>query len=421
MRTLIITHSPRGRLLKKPLVLQVKDEETLAERKLRQYITDTFLCRQVKLAEFVYKHESIMQVARHYLFHISGSQKSLYQTAYCVERYFHWLHLDPDKYVKQCLDKNGRTKPKAIAEVRRQIGDFISYLNDRDLSRSQVKSYVRSINRLLSLNGVRLDLPYTIRVYPTYSYRAPTLEELQKLIDVATLRERVAISMLAVGGIRVGSLARLQYHHLKDDLERNIVPVCVHIEALITKGRYHSYYTFLNEEAAEYLKAYLNLRRMGTKKLPAEQIHDNSPIIRLTRTRKVEPPCEYTIQGMVHDAYCRAGLLDRNKGLRRNELTSHSLRKFFQTEMAARGVNPDYIHFMMGHVTNRYADIKMKGIDYLRGIYLTAGLRMRPKVKLTRIDALKEIISSWGLNPEEILSRKVLAQEEQRAPRSTAA
>ena len=54
--------------------------------------------------------------------------------------------------------------------------------------------------------------------------------------------------------------------------------------------------------------------------------------------------------------------------------------------------------------------------DFLRGIYLTADLRIRPRAKLTKIDALKEIISSWGLNPEEILSHKVLAQEKRIEP-----
>jgi hypothetical protein len=41
-----------------------------------------------------------------------------------------------------------------------------------------------------------------------------------------------------------------------------------------------------------------------------------------------------------------------------------------------------------------------------------AGLRIRPEVKLTGINALKEIICPWRLNPEEILNREVLAQEE---------
>lgn len=155
-------------------------------------------------------------------------------------------------------------------------------MNDKNVLRDYIRAFVRSVNLFFNLNGVKLELPYTIRVIPTFSYRSPTIEELQRVIDVANLREKVVISMLSVGGIRIGSLSKLEYRHVKDDLERNIVPVCVHIEALITKGRYRRYYTFLNQEATEYLKAYLNLRRRGTKKLSGEEIRDSSPLIRLT-------------------------------------------------------------------------------------------------------------------------------------------
>ena len=67
----------------------------------------------------------------------------------------------------------------------------------------------------------------------------------------------------------------------------------------------------------------------------------------------------------------------------------------------------------MGHRLNRYNDIKMKGVEYLRGVYLTAGLNIRPKERLSKIDALKEIICSWGLNPEKILTREAMAESDQ--------
>jgi hypothetical protein len=70
----------------------------------------------------------------------------------------------------------------------------------------------------------------------------------------------------------------------------------------------------------------------------------------------------------------------------------------------------DYIEYMMGHTISTYHDIQMKGIEYLRGIYLSSGLSIRPKTRISKIDALKEIIRAWGLNPEEILTREALVQ-----------
>jgi hypothetical protein len=65
---------------------------------------------------------------------------------------------------------------------------------------------------------------------------------------------------------------------------------------------------------------------------------------------------------------------------------------------------------MMGHTISTYHDIEMKGIEYLRGIYATSGLSIRPKTRLSKLDALKEIIRAWGLNPDEILTKEALTR-----------
>jgi hypothetical protein len=39
-----------------------------------------------------------------------------------------------------------------------------------------------------------------------------------------------------------------------------------------------------------------------------------------------------------------------------------------------------------------------------------AKLRIKPKTRLSKIDALKEIIRAWGLNPEEILTKDALTR-----------
>jgi hypothetical protein len=92
---------------------------------------------------------------------------------------------------------------------------------------------------------------YSLSKRVVYEDRAPTPEELQSLLNIGTLRERVIITMLALGGFRIGTLAKLQYRHVKRDLEKGIVPIHVHVEAEITKGKYHDYDTFLGQEAVD--------------------------------------------------------------------------------------------------------------------------------------------------------------------------
>ena len=52
----------------------------------------------------------------------------------------------------------------------------------------------------------------------------------------------------------------------------------------------------------------------------------------------------------------------------------------------------------------------MKGIEYLRGIYMASGLSIKPKTRVNKLDALKEIIRAWGLTPEEVLTRDAMRE-----------
>jgi hypothetical protein len=91
-------------------------------------------------------------------------------------------------------------------------------------------------------------------------------------------------------------------------------------------------------------------------------------------------------------------------------LRVHSLRKYFKTQLLSLGVQSDYADYMMGHIIDTYHDIQSLGVEKLRNIYAASGLSIKPKTRVSKIDALKEIIRAWGLNPEQILTREALTQ-----------
>ena len=63
---------------------------------------------------------------------------------------------------------------------------------------------------------------------------------------------------------------------------------------------------------------------------------------------------------------------------------------------------------MMGHTVGTYEDVQSIGIETLRNLYASAGLAIRPKTKVNKIEQLKEIIRAWGENPEELLTKDAL-------------
>jgi hypothetical protein len=412
MQTITVTHSPRGYKLHTPLTFSVPDPQNLADEKLQQYVIDSLSWKMPSLVPFTFNNASALQLAKHLLRHRTGSTATLYQYIYGVHRFSKWTNTEPDQIIKSCQDQEGDPNPKAIAKYTRLLDDFVGNLQAEGLAPGTVSNHVKGVKALFRCSGLKPDLAYTLSKRTVYSDRAPTPEELQHIIDIADLRDKVVISMLALAGFRIGTLVKLQYRHVKRDLEKLVTPIHIHVEAEITKGKYHDYDTFIGQEASEYLRAYLEQRRQGspTGRTPPEAIHDESPLIRDELTRRPKPLTTGRLHQVVHELYLRAGLITKKPLGRRYDLRAHSIRKFFRTQMAALGVDRDYIEYMMGHTISRYHDIEMKGIEFLRGIYIAAGLSVKPRTRVSKIDALKEIIRAWGLNPEEILTRQAVTE-----------
>jgi integrase len=409
-KTLILERGCRGGRFKKPVTIRVPERQTLAEKKLLRYIWESLSTRSC-LIPFTVNNVSTMNLARHLLFNRTGSQLSLYAYIDQVHRFCRWIQAEPDQLVNKCRNRNGDPNPKGIAIMTKALEEYNDYLRANNNASSTIWRRLKGITGVFRLNGIDLRLPYGIRGWTVYYDRAPSREEIQKILDVADLRERVIITILAVSGLRLGTLLKLQYRHVKHDLELGIIPIRVHVEATVTKGKRRSYDTFLNEEASQYLRTYIDVRKKGSRKIPPEHIDDESPLIRANRCKQVRTVSRIVINAVIHDLYVKAGILEGNCPRKRYELNTHSFRKFFRTQMASLDVDRDCINFMMGRaVKDRYHDVRMKGVEYFRGVYLTSGIRIAPKVRMNRIDALKEIILSWGLNPQKILTDEALAQ-----------
>lgn len=112
---------------------------------------------------------------------------------------------------------------------------------------------------------------------------------------------------------------------------------------------------------------------------------------------------------VVHDLYVKAGLIKKPKGYF-YKLRVHSIRKFFRTQRSSLGIQSDYIQYMMGHKRDIYHDIEMKGIEFLRNIYATSGISIKPKTNTNKKELLEEMIRAFGYDPEKVLSRDAFIQ-----------
>jgi len=170
-------------------------------------------------------------------------------------------------------------------------------------------------------------------------------------------------------------------------------------------------FTFIGREVVEYLKLYLDARSRGSpsRKIPPEIIDDDSPLIRDAKSKRPRPITPGQMSRIIHHLFIKAGLIQR-RGHKRYILRPHSLRKYFRTQLTAKGVPADIVEYMMGHKLSTYLNIRMKGVEFLRNIYAAAGLSIKPKTYISRIEMLKEIIRAWGMDPEKILVKEALRE-----------
>jgi site-specific recombinase XerD len=408
---LVLAQSSRGYTLKDPVRVPIKSIRRAGQRGVVEYVFRSLSSERPRLIPFVFDNRSCLELARYLLMYRTGSAKTLYLYLDAIARYFNWVKASPDELIKDLVSADEPLRGNRLRSHVSALEKFVGNLQDDGLSPLRICNYVKAIRALYRANGIDLRLPRPLSRRIVYRDRAPRPEELAKLIEVADIREKVIISMIALGGFREGTLVRLNYGHVRDDLEREISPLHIHVESEITKGKYHDYDTFFGREAADYLKLYLEERTRGSPdgKISPETITDDSPLIRNETSRCVKPIGEKEVYKLIHNLYFKAGLLKPNLG-RRYDLKVHSIRKYFKTQLIALGVQSDYVDFMMGHTVDTYDDVRSKGIEFLRNVYASSGLSIKSKTKVSKIDALKEIIRAWGMDPDKILAKEASSE-----------
>ncbi len=359
---------------------------------------------------YIFEYESMLKMARHFLRHCSASHDSCVTYTSRVRKYAEWLGHNPDIIIQDIKPVGAIPDPIKIQTHCEFLNDYLAYLQDSDLSPGSVNNHIKAVKTFYRTNGIKkieLDEPVSRKVI--YKDRAPKPEEIAIMLDKAATREAFIVAAIASGGFREGTFAKLKYRHVKEDLEAGRIPIHIHVEAEITKGKYHDYDTFINAEACHLLKLYLEERRRGGRSMPPEVITDESPLIRNQHvTDRVIGVTEKTIRKIVHDLAVSTQVAKKLHNSWMYSVRTHSLRKFFKSQLSAAKIDPDIVEYMMGHTISTYEDVQSLGIERLRNLYASAGLAIRPKTQVNRIEQLKEIIRAWGGNPEEILSKDAL-------------
>ncbi len=391
------------------------------ERGLREWLENTCQTKP-ETVDMVLRNRTLINLVKHLRRHTTGSPSTVTLYLLAVRKFSQWVNSEPDKLLFDCYGAEDEPLPKMLVKHAQLVDDFVGHLQDQGLSPASIVAYVAGLRCLYSTNKLKLQLsPYKrVTVHPN---RSPTPEQLEKVLAIGDLYERVLVTCLALGGFRIGTLSKLTHEHVKHDLETGVVPILVTVDPMMQKGEGYEtqgYYTFLGAEPAEYLKAYFDQRRRGTDKLPPETISDSSPLIRARERAEVQPVSPEAIWKTVNNLYHKAGLIaPKETGNSRwpgpkYTLRPHSLRYYFRTQLTALGVSPEYAEFMLGHKTAQYNDIRMKGPEFLRAIYATANPSIRQRTRTSKLDLAKAALRALDIDPDKVLVREAFAADPHR-------
>ena len=374
-----------------------------ADVDLLNYIAEGVFRKQPEMLSYIWENKTLRKMAAYLRRYRSSSPKSVYEYAWRVKQFCEdFIGMEPDELVKNCFNEEGMPEQKKVLEVKQWIEEWMGELQAQNKAPKTIKTAVFAVKSWLTINGIDVGKILLPRIYVKYSDRAPTPEELQKMLEVANLREKVIISILATSGVRISTLVGLKYKHIKQDFEKGIVPCAIFDPAELNKGKYCDYITFMNEEACKYLKEYLELRKRY-----GEEITDESPLIRMYDVKKkandVRPPTPESVSRAVRRIMKKAGIITDNE--KRHQLRPHSLRKFFKTQLSARGVPPEYVEYMMGHRTSTYLAVKSKGVEFLRALYAAADISIYPKPEHAAQRVAVQILESLRKNIEEMMKK----------------
>ena len=318
-----------------------------------------------------------------------GSPESVRQYPQRLKVFFDFIKIKGDikEQATSFVEKYKRDKKGAL---EKQLIMFTRFqkerVNNKEISPSTVPNYFKAIklfcqaNRLANFVEWKLVSKGMPRGLKVSDDRAPTLEEIQKLLEFPDRRIGPLVLTLVSSGIRIGAFETLKWKHITPFYSKDKNEV-IAAKILVYPGDREQYYSFLTPEAYTSLDEWMTYRSKC-----GEGVTKDSFVMRdIWQTDDIEgiQNPELLNQAAITRLLNRAWQAQKirvklSNGERRHEFkTAHGFRKFFKTQAEQARIPSIKIELLMGHslgVSDSYVRFTEEQIleDYLQIVdYLT--------------------------------------------------
>ena len=314
---------------------------------------------------------------------------------------------------------------------------------NRGMAPSYIVSEFKALYSYLKHNDIdfkRIPNPKNATSTPTVqNEKIPTKEELSSVLQLATPRDKISISLMAFSGVRPGVIGNsngdkglvmgdLDGWKIKGNEIIFETPVMITVKSNLSKTS-KQYITFLCEEGSRHLKNYIDARIRND-----EEITNRSPVVRSVFQKKIDFICTNAITNGIKISLMKAGVEKRPYVLRRyfasmmqegehNGLVIHSFNQFFMghtgdmmaTYTMNKGLSPSQLEDMKESYKRcqRYLQTDVTRVEIERTQERMAGLETKSKnmeeILFDRINklekdnnGLKEIINMLKFDNNEL-------------------
>jgi len=255
-----------------------------------------------------------------------------------------------------------RENPEWAQESLMSFRDFEKERVRRDeIAESTITNYYKATKLFCVMNDLMLNWKKISRGLPSgrraANDRAPTIEEIQKLVEYPDRRIKPVVYTMASSGIRIGAWDGLQWKHIKPITDKNEGQI-IAAKLIVYPGDREEYYCFITAEAYTSLKEWMDFRASY-----GEKISEESWVMRdLWQTTNVDYGSKWGlatcpkklkssgIKRIIERALWEQGLRSPlAKGVKRHEWkAAHGFHKFYKSR-AEQVMKPINVEITMGH------------------------------------------------------------------------
>jgi len=290
----------------------------------------------------------------------SNCEKTASQYTTYFKRFCTFIGKSPTEILSEYEESTDRDFKRRYAQFLR---GWIGSLMREGYASKTVVLYAAAVQSFFKYNDLPLGHVPRGAAFVTFHNRDISKQEIVDILSISKPREKAFFAVMAQSGLRPQTICKLRRKHLEPDLKEKRVPCKIEVPRELAKGKYRAYFTFIGEEAINYLMNYLKTRTNLTE--------DSY----LFTQRESNNPIDYS---NISHRFREAILKLRKKGIlsfsqkqrgKPSELRLYNLRKYFRKYANQMGF--ENVQFMMGHIVKEGQEESYRPQDpeYYRKLY----------------------------------------------------